>query len=241
MTTTNVRGPEGNSGTTVDGSVLDEVVRRVVEVARPEKVILFGSAARGQLGPRSDLDLLVIADTDDRYETAGEIYAGLYGVGIAVDVLVATPEQVERHKDTPGLAYKHALEEGRLVYDAAAPDPHSPQQTREPVRPRGTVDPVLLAEVVRRVVEASAAQKVILFGSAARGQMGPGADIPLLIVAEAEDTLETTAGIYEKLYGVGIGVTAVVTTPEHMERHADTPGLVFRHALDDGKVLYDAD
>ena len=225
---------------TIDQELLDEVVRRVVKAANPYKIILFGSAARNQMGPNSDLDLLVIAETTDRYETAGDIYTKLYGVGIAVDVLVATPEQVERHKDTNGLAYKRALDEGRLVYDAAAPDPYAPQQLRRPRRVDGSVDESLLAEVVRRVVEASSARKVILFGAAARGQMGPDTDIPILIVAETENPRKTTANIYEKLFGVGIGVTAVVTTPEHMERHSDTPGLVFRHALEDGRILYDA-
>lgn len=230
----------GATPRTVDRERLDDVVRRVVEAANPHKIILFGSAARGQMGPDSDLDLLVITETTDRYETAGDIYAKLFGVGIAVDVLVATPEQVERHKDTPGLTYMRALEEGRLVYDAAAPDPYAPQQLRPPQRFDGTVDESLLAEIVRRVVEASAARKVILFGAAARGQMGPDTDIPLLIVTETENPRKTTANVYEKLFGVGIGVTAVVVTPEHMERHAETPGLVFRHALEDGRVLYDA-
>ena len=230
----------GDTPRTVDRERLDDVVRRVVEAANPHKIILFGSAARGQMGPDSDLDLLVITETTDRYETAGDIYAKLFGVGIAVDVLVATPEQVERHKDTPGLTYKRALEEGRPVYDAAAPDPYAPQLTRRPRRLRGTVDETLLAEVVRRVVEASSARTVILFGAAARGQMDPDKDIPLLIVAESENPLRTSAGIYEKLFGVGIGVAAVVVTPEQMERHSDTPGLVFRHALEDGRVLYDA-
>ena len=40
--------------------VLDEVVRRIVEVAQPEKIILFGSAVRGEMGPNSDVDLLVV-------------------------------------------------------------------------------------------------------------------------------------------------------------------------------------
>jgi predicted nucleotidyltransferase len=44
----------------VPKEVLDDIVRRIVEVAAPEKIILFGSAARGELGPNSDIDLLVI-------------------------------------------------------------------------------------------------------------------------------------------------------------------------------------
>ena len=45
---------------TVDQKTLDEIIRRIVEVARPEKIVLFGSAATGRMGPDSDLDLLVI-------------------------------------------------------------------------------------------------------------------------------------------------------------------------------------
>jgi predicted nucleotidyltransferase len=45
---------------TVDQKTLDDIIRRIVEVAHPEKIILFGSAARGEMGPNSDVDLLII-------------------------------------------------------------------------------------------------------------------------------------------------------------------------------------
>ena len=69
----------------LDTGVLDEIIRRIVEVAQPEKIILFGSAARGQLGSHSDLDLLVVKEVAHRRKLAGKIYQGLYGVGAAVD------------------------------------------------------------------------------------------------------------------------------------------------------------
>ncbi|MCY3598654.1 MAG: nucleotidyltransferase domain-containing protein [Gemmatimonadetes bacterium] len=49
-----------NGGCSVDDSTLDEIIRRIVAVSQPEKVILFGSAARNEMGPHSDIDLLVI-------------------------------------------------------------------------------------------------------------------------------------------------------------------------------------
>ncbi|WP_419165396.1 nucleotidyltransferase domain-containing protein [Candidatus Palauibacter sp.] len=220
-------------------AVLDEVVRRVVEVASPEKIILFGSAARGQMDPDSDLDLLIIAETENPRHLMGDIYRRLYGVGIAVDALVATPEHVERHRDTNGLVFKSALDEGRVVYDTAAPDPWRPLQVRRRPQFDGAVDPALLAEVVRRVVEAAGPEKIVLFGPAARSRMAPNADIGLLIIAETEDPRRTTTTIYRKLCGVGVGVTAVVSTPAHVEQHKDIPGLVFQHALERGKVVYD--
>ena len=59
---------------TVDQKTLDDIIRRIVEVAHPEKIILFGSAARGEMGPNSDVDLLVIKSGAHRLDLAGQIY-----------------------------------------------------------------------------------------------------------------------------------------------------------------------
>ena len=99
--------------------ILAEVIRRVVAVAQPERIILFGSAARGEMGPHSDIDLLIVKDGADALDLMGEIYLGLRGVGTAVDALVVTPDDVERYKDTYGMVIREALREGTVVYDAA--------------------------------------------------------------------------------------------------------------------------
>ena len=99
--------------------VLAEVIRRVVEVASPEKIILFGSAARGETGPDSDLDLLVVkSGVAHRRRLAQRIYRCLVGLEAPVDVLVVTPEDVEAFKDEPGTIIGPALREGRVVYVA---------------------------------------------------------------------------------------------------------------------------
>jgi predicted nucleotidyltransferase len=104
---------------TLPEEILQEIVRRVVEVAKPEKIILFGSAARGKMGPNSDVDLLVVKRGKyNRSRLAGDIYINLHGVGHAVDVIVVTPEDVERYRDTHCLIIKPALQEGREVYHA---------------------------------------------------------------------------------------------------------------------------
>ena len=79
-------GPHGG----VNQAVLDRVIRRVVEVAQPEKIILFGSAARGRMGPHSDLDLLVVrGGVRSACELAGrDLPETCVGVGVAVDVIV---------------------------------------------------------------------------------------------------------------------------------------------------------
>ncbi len=105
----------------LDESTLEEVVRRIVEVAQPEKVVLFGSFARGtRVRPDSDLDLLVVKEGAHRRKLAAEIYASLAGVGQAVDVVVVTPEDIERFGESPALIIEPALREGRVVYAASS-------------------------------------------------------------------------------------------------------------------------
>lgn len=103
----------------LDQATLDEIVRRVVEVAQPERIILFGSAARGEMGPHSSVDLLVVKSGADALDLMRRIHRSLYGVDAAVDIVVVTPEDAERYKDANGLVIKPALREGRVVYAAA--------------------------------------------------------------------------------------------------------------------------
>ena len=84
-----------NSGL-LDRNTLDGIIERIVEVAEPDKIILFGSAARREMGPHSDVDLLIVKDGAHRRDLAGRIYENLFGVGAAVDLVVVTPDDVER-------------------------------------------------------------------------------------------------------------------------------------------------
>lgn len=103
----------------LDSATLDEIVRRIVEVARPDRIILFGSAARGEMTPDSDVDLLVVkSGVPHRGRLAEDIYMRLSGVGIGVDVVVATPEDVEYLKDRVGSVIRPALRDGREIYAA---------------------------------------------------------------------------------------------------------------------------
>lgn len=97
--------------------VLAEVVRRIVEVAQPDRIVLFGSAVRGEMGPNSDLDLLVVKSGVHRRHLAQAIYRNLIGVGFPVDIVVVTPEDIERYGDSIGLVLEPALQEGRMVYE----------------------------------------------------------------------------------------------------------------------------
>lgn len=98
--------------------ILQEIVRRVVETVKPEKIILFGSAARGEMGPDSDLDLLVIKACRHRRNTARKIRRQLFGIGVPIDIIVAKPQDIDRYKDSIGLIYRPALTEGKVIYAA---------------------------------------------------------------------------------------------------------------------------
>lgn len=111
--------PPPNCTNTLDAEVLDEIVRRIVDVAQPEKIVLFGSAARGEMGPHSDVDLLIVKDGARSLDVMKAIYRNLIGVGVAVDALVATSKHVERYRDSHALVFKPALSEGRIIYEAA--------------------------------------------------------------------------------------------------------------------------
>lgn len=102
----------------INRGVLDEIVRRIVKAAKPEKIIMFGSAARGEMGPDSDLDILVVTACDHRRNTARKIRRGLFGIGLPIDIIVAKPEDIERYKDSIGLIYRPALREGKVLYAA---------------------------------------------------------------------------------------------------------------------------
>ena len=122
-------GDRRHHGATLDQRTLDEIIRRVVEVAQPERIVLFGSAARGEMTRHSDVDLLIVSDRGDALDLMRRIYRRLGGVGVPVDALVVSTADVARYRDSHALIIKPALREGRTVYESAgAPSPDAPRQ-----------------------------------------------------------------------------------------------------------------
>lgn len=104
----------------VDETLLEEIVRRVLSVARPDRIILFGSAATGEMAKDSDIDLLVVEPAAANiHERRVEIRAAVGDVGYPVDVIVMRTERFERTKRwIGGIAYP-ANKYGRVLYEAA--------------------------------------------------------------------------------------------------------------------------
>ncbi|MDY7001274.1 MAG: nucleotidyltransferase domain-containing protein [Thermodesulfobacteriota bacterium] len=99
---------------------LQELVQRIQKASTPLRVLLFGSGAKGVMGAQSDLDVLVVVpEGTHKRKTAQDIHRKLVGFRTPVDVIVATPDILEKHKDTVGLIYKTALAQGREIYAAA--------------------------------------------------------------------------------------------------------------------------
>lgn len=80
---------------------------------------MFGSSARRKRTKDSDLDLLVIVRGPvHRRQLAQKIYRNLHGVGMSVDIIVATEADIEAHGNQPGTILRPALKEGKVVYDS---------------------------------------------------------------------------------------------------------------------------
>ena len=119
MSTRAAQTTSGGLERALDPNLLDEIVQRVVEIIQPERIILFGSAVRGEMTRHSDVDLLIVKKGVDPLDAMGLIYRNLHGVGVAIDAIVVSPESLERYKDSHALVFKSAMQEGKVVYDGA--------------------------------------------------------------------------------------------------------------------------
>jgi len=96
---------------------INEMVRRIVKRFDPERIILFGSHAKGTAGSDSDVDLLIIMPVSgSKREKQIEIGVALHDIRIPMDIIVATPEEVERRKNLIGTIIRPALRKGEVIY-----------------------------------------------------------------------------------------------------------------------------
>jgi predicted nucleotidyltransferase len=104
----------------VDKKLIDEIIRRILGVSKPDRIIMFGSAAAGQMTRDSDIDLLILeADPEDKRENSVRIRQSLRGMGYPFDILVMSTERFEESKNViGGIAYP-AHKYGKVIYEAA--------------------------------------------------------------------------------------------------------------------------
>jgi predicted nucleotidyltransferase len=97
---------------------IHEMTRRLVQMFRPDRIILFGSYARGTAHQDSDADLLIVLPLDgSRRQRAVDMERALAGLGTPKDLVLATPEELERDRNLPGTLIRSALTEGVVLYE----------------------------------------------------------------------------------------------------------------------------
>jgi uncharacterized protein len=105
------------TASSIESKEIRRMVRRIVSQFRPERIILFGSHARGDAGPDSDVDLLVVMPVEgSRREKAVEIGVALHGIRLPKDIIVTTPEAYESRKEIVGTIERPAAREGKVLY-----------------------------------------------------------------------------------------------------------------------------
>ena len=102
-------------------TILDEVVRRIVEAVEPETIVLFGSSATGEADVGSDVDLLVVdrkpfGPDRSRRRQLRKIRDSLAGLGIAKDILLFSADEVDRWRNSPNHIVARALRQGRVLH-----------------------------------------------------------------------------------------------------------------------------
>jgi len=101
-----------------DERLIQEITARIVEAVHPQKVILFGSCARGDQSPDSDIDLIVIQETSlPRHRRYAQIRRLFWGLGQPMDILVYTPEEFDRYCSVPGSLTHTVTREGKVLYE----------------------------------------------------------------------------------------------------------------------------
>jgi predicted nucleotidyltransferase len=103
----------------VTESDLAELVRRIVDAVHPLRIILFGSAARGEMTADSDVDVVVeMPEGTEKLPTGMYLHRQMIGSGLAVDFVVLTKGELERYGHVPGMIYRQVLREGKTIYAA---------------------------------------------------------------------------------------------------------------------------
>ena len=124
MTVTTSERPTKRSGAaarrpdwTADAT-LAEMIRRILAVGEPQKIVLFGSRARGDARADSDYDLLLVEPSMlPRHKRAARYRRALTGLAGAKDILVWTPEEVAQWRDVPNAFVTAAVQEGVVLYE----------------------------------------------------------------------------------------------------------------------------
>ena len=98
-------------------ATLDKILKKILEIITPEKIILFGSRAKDSNKEDSDYDILIVkSGIENKREISRKIYRNLLGTNASVDIIIEMPEIIDKYKDSVGYIYKNILQEGKIIY-----------------------------------------------------------------------------------------------------------------------------
>lgn len=102
----------------MNSELIATMTERIVRGFKPVQILLFGSYARGDAHPQSDVDLLVVfSECANKRKTAVDIRRALADLPVCKDIIVTTPEELERQRDWIGSVLRSAQREGKILYE----------------------------------------------------------------------------------------------------------------------------
>ena len=102
----------------LNNQIKNQIKERLLSKFNPEKIILFGSQAKGTSDEKSDIDILVITDfNENRFNLMDKMSSSLLTLEYAFDVIILTNEEFERDKKYPGTVARYASKEGIYLYE----------------------------------------------------------------------------------------------------------------------------
>jgi predicted nucleotidyltransferase len=115
---TAIKVPTVDKRKRIPQKAIDEVIRQIAEQFRPQQIILFGSYARGNPRPESDVDLLVVMDTPLKESQQSLEIRRHLGVMFGLDLIVYTPKHLQERVEMKDWFLRDVLEEGKVVYES---------------------------------------------------------------------------------------------------------------------------
>ena len=97
-------------------NTIDSIVKQIIANYKPEKIILFGSAATGDMGPDSDIDVVVIKNTHERFYDRMSTVRGAIQANGPLDILVYTPQEYAILTDESWFVGEEIAKKGKTVY-----------------------------------------------------------------------------------------------------------------------------
>jgi predicted nucleotidyltransferase len=206
-----------------------DIVDRIVSNFSPEKIILFGSRARGDNHKDSDVDLLVLkSGIKKRREATLQIGKSLRGICIATDIIVETPSHFQELIHNPSMVYSTIKKEGKVVYEKKSINQLVNKMEKE------------VKYIIDKIVENFSPEKIILFGSRARRDNRKDSDIDLLFLfKKIKNKNELERAMQKAIYPRFLPLDLIINTEEKYEEIKSNKYLVYHHIDKEGVILYE--